>query len=576
MPLLARFLIFSLCCCFAFLIAGAAQAQRRVAFVVGNEAYRGRDLPPLNNPASDAALIADVLERIGFEVWPKGRRTDLAQTEMNAALFDFRAAAQGAEIGLIYYAGHGLQDGGGNYFFAIDADPYDLETLRQQSFSLTGLMSNLSGVTRLRIGLFDACRDNRLVASLRRQEQPTRAAMIDRGMARVQSLPGDVRSLIAFPTEAGLVTPDGVPGSNSAFAKALARHLPNPDLEIRLLFGHVADEVQRETQRYRPEVSTNLGGDAIHLAMRAPPVRASANVAVPPLAVPLREPKLALTLDQSSITGVAFSPDGRRALTGSWYTVAQLWDAQSGAEIRRLKHEEWVTGVAFSPDGRRILTGSLDKTARIWIAETGAEILRLPHENLVESVAFGPDGRRVLTGSWDGVARIWDLGSGEEIRRLTQGGVIRSVAFSPDGRRVVIGSSDKTARIWSVETGEEIHDLQHEDQVRSVAFSPDGGRVLTGSDDHAVRIWNAETGAEIRKLAHEEQVRSVAFSPDGGRVLTGSSDRTARVWNAGTGAEISRMYHKEEVYSVAFSPDGGRVLTGGGSRLDQTKIWELR
>jgi WD40 repeat protein len=107
---------------------------------------------------------------------------------------------------------------------------------------------------------------------------------------------------------------------------------------------------------------------------------------------------------------VAFSPDGKRVLTGSWDSAAKLWDAKNGKELLTLKgHAGRVFGVAFSPDSKRVLTGSDDKTAKLWDAETGKELLTLKgHGERVYGVAFSPDGKRVLTGSSDGTAKLWD------------------------------------------------------------------------------------------------------------------------------------------------------------------------
>jgi WD40 repeat protein len=120
----------------------------------------------------------------------------------------------------------------------------------------------------------------------------------------------------------------------------------------------------------------------------------------------------------------AFSPNGRFALSGAGGhqrdksgalvpldPTVRLWDVSTGTEIRRFEgHEEVVISVAFSPDGRRILSGSGDRTVRLWDVSTGKEIRRfLGHQEGVVKVLFSPDGRRAFSGSRDNVVRIWEL-----------------------------------------------------------------------------------------------------------------------------------------------------------------------
>jgi dipeptidyl aminopeptidase/acylaminoacyl peptidase len=149
---------------------------------------------------------------------------------------------------------------------------------------------------------------------------------------------------------------------------------------------------------------------------------------------------------------VAFSPDGKRAVTTADDDTARLWDAESGNETNILRHISWVLSAAFSPDGKRVVTGSSDGTARLWDAESGNEIAILNgHTRVVETVAFSPDGRRVVTASSDATARLWEAGSGREIAVLMHNAPVNSAAFSPDGKHILTASTDSTARLWDIQ-----------------------------------------------------------------------------------------------------------------------------
>jgi eukaryotic-like serine/threonine-protein kinase len=313
---------------------------------------------------------------------------------------------------------------------------------------------------------------------------------------------------------------------------------------------------------------------------------------------------LTLKGHSEGVTSVAFSPDGRRIVTGSGDNTAKVWDAQTGKELRTLSTGSYaVNSVAFSPDGTRIVTGSVDNTAKVWDAQSGKELLTLRgHSDRVNSVAFSPDGKRIVTGSDDGTAKVWAVQSGRTLLTLKVGDIthstpsalysvppaqwVQSVAFSPDGTRIVTGSGDATAKVWDVQSGKKLltlivrktatHTLfsEEEQKVYSVTFSPDGKRIANGSGDHTAKVWDAQSGKELLTFGGNwGSVDAVAFSPDGTHIVTGSSDNTAEVWDAQSGKELMTLNgHSDDVNSVAFSPDGKRIVTGSGDKT--AKVWD--
>ena len=284
------------------------------------------------------------------------------------------------------------------------------------------------------------------------------------------------------------------------------------------------------------------------------------------------------------VRSAAFSPDGQRVVTGGDDQTAKVWEAATGTNLLTLRgHSNAVYSVAFSPDGQRIVTGSHDRTAKVWEAATGTNLLTLRgHSNAVYSVAFSPDGQRIVTGSHDRAAKVWEAASGNEMLTLAGHSMwVFSAAFSPDGRRIVTGSGDQTARVWDATNGAPALTLKgHSGYVYSAAFSPDGQRILTGGLDGTARVWDAANGAELFTLkGHSGGISSVAFSPNGQWMLTGSEDWTARIWDAASGLPADKMGgnrltlrgHSGRILSVAFSPDGSRIVTGGD---DMAKVWE--
>ena len=270
------------------------------------------------------------------------------------------------------------------------------------------------------------------------------------------------------------------------------------------------------------------------------------------------QPRLVVPTGHSSIVNfVAFSPDGRRVLSGA-ADAARLWDAQSGKELLALPMG--ARAVAFSRDGKQIVTGNQTE-ARLWDARTGKPVLTVRTAAL--AVAISPDGQHLLTGG-EGALKLWNAHSGRVVREFGQKETVKSVAFSRDGKRILAELTNE-ARLWDADTGKEL--LIFKQGRGAVAFAPDGQRLLAGK-----QIWNAENGAELLTLKDSAIVHAAAFSPDGQRILT-AGIKGARMWDARTGLELFTLKgHVQEPTAVAFSQDGKQLLTG--SKDETIRLWD--
>jgi uncharacterized caspase-like protein len=195
----------------------SAQAETRVALVVGNSAYRSTT--PLTNPLNDARDMTAALKAAGFTVV---EAIDAGKPQFDSALRTFADKLANADVALFFYAGHGLQVGAQNYLVPVDAK---LERERDLEFEAVKLdfvlrQMEIDREGRTNIVILDACRDNPLSRNLARS-MGTRSTAIGKGLAAASTGLG---TFIVYSTQPGNVALDG-DGRNSPFTTALVRHM---------------------------------------------------------------------------------------------------------------------------------------------------------------------------------------------------------------------------------------------------------------------------------------------------------------------------------------------------------------
>jgi WD40 repeat protein len=288
-----------------------------------------------------------------------------------------------------------------------------------------------------------------------------------------------------------------------------------------------------------------------------------------------------MTLDPTnsfdSPTNVAFSPDGRRIVTGG--KRIRLWEADTARPLFDPTGYA-VYSVAYSPDGHRIASGGHDQAIQLWDADSGQPVGAplTGHTGMVSAVAFSPDGRVLVSASTDGTVRLWNVETRAAVGVVDgDGSAVNSVAFGPNGRRLVSGSAKGTVSIVDAETRSVLKSWAVGNEVKSVAFGPDN-RVVSGDTGGFVRVYDAATGQQFDPLpiGSENEVDAVALSPGGHLVAFGGFDQNVNLWDLDTRspARTPLAGHTGRVWSVAFSKDGSRIASAS---FDGTaRIWDPR
>ncbi len=231
----------------ALLSVSILAQEKRLALIIGNSAYEHGGV--LKNPVNDAYAMKLALLDIGFEV---SEYYNLDQGDMKKAIDDFGIKLRSFDVGLFFYAGHGIQANGYNYLIPVDANLMSERHVEYDCVQADRVLANLDASNaKVKVVILDACRNNPFERSW------TRSAS-GKGLAFMNAPKG---TLIAYATAPGSTASDGE-GMNGLYTEALLKYIKKEDITVLQVFQNVRNLVSQSTgNRQIPWESTSLTGD---------------------------------------------------------------------------------------------------------------------------------------------------------------------------------------------------------------------------------------------------------------------------------------------------------------------------
>jgi len=500
--------------------APLANAQRTVALLIGNSAYRSESI--LRNPGNDVRLMERVLRQdLKFDVVRVV--TDATTDQMSAALEQFANDARGARTALIYYTGHGMTNSTRmNYALPVDIPNFSADAnftssriddqLARRAVSEDQFVNAISSAA-VQVLILDACRDNRASSAKR---------SVNKGLARRAE--ESRNRLIAYATTEGNVAKDGA-GNNSPYAESLAKYLSRRDWPLLKVFDEVASDVERGTNNQQSP--TRTGNLRVDVYLINPTITANNGPVAPPIL--------------------------QRDAEEEAYKAAIAADVVDGYEqyLRDFEKGRNVSAVKIR------LAAAKRREARVSMSASPPASPTPSYENVI---ATRPAS--VPPVKWD-LASAYSSSNfhtvnlsqfADELDRMTGGRL--SVKVHSNASLLKAPEIKRSVQNGSVQLGEILLvNYQSEWQI----FGADGVPFLATGYEEAARLYRAQKPMLERKLAEQGMLLlfSVPWAPQGiysRRRLSGVADMSGIKWRAysPTTARLAELLGARPVTVQAF------------------------
>lgn len=277
-------------------------------------------------------------------------------------------------------------------------------------------------------------------------------------------------------------------------------------------------------------------------------------------------PAMVLTNVLGAVNDLRFSPDGTLLAVAGGQPSARgdlrLFGTSDWSLVSTLGgHLDTVSGVAWAPDGKRLVSGSFDKTVRLWeVADPkAAKVLHTftGHSDFVYAVAFGPKGDWYATASKDRTGRMIDAATGKSLFTFSgNNDEVLAVAVRPDGAQVFTSGLESAVKAWDAKTAEKTKQAGGPGGgTHELAIDPKGKLLAAAGADGTVRLYDPTATTALKAVPTGSPVFAVVVDPAAKRVVSGTADGTVKLWDAADGRLLVTFWSGGDGW-VAFTPEG--------------------